>query len=624
MKPLGLIMKLLGTLWRALDGVRKVLHLLILLPLTVILLAVIAPDRPRVPRDAALILAPRGALVEQLSGDPVDRAIALARGIPQQEVLLKDLIEVIQTAKDDDRIKVLVLELDGLGGAGLSKLQELADEIILFKASGKQVIAVGDGFTRNQYYLAAHADEIYMHPMGFVYIDGYSRFLPYYKSAIDKLYIDYNVWTVGEYKSFVEPITRDDMSAEDREASGQYLGALWDAYQADVTAARELNNTALQRYADDAVDLLREANGDTAKMALDYGLIDELLHRDGISARVKALVRDSDEEDEGDDSGADEYPRIGHVTYLRAIRGQDSESSAEASLGVVIASGVILDGSQPPGTVGGDSTARLIRRATEDERVKALVLRVDSPGGSAFASDVVLRALEVFQESGRPLVVSMGSVAASGGYWISMSADEIWASPTTLTGSIGIGATFPTFQRSLDRLGIHVDGTGTTTLAGQVDPLRALGPDIVEIIGQSIQNGYDQFVDKVANHRDQSVEEIDGVARGRVWIATDARDRGLIDHLGNLDDAIASAAKLAGLEEDGYRIDYIEKELEFKERLALQLAQVFAPLVQALGVSPVLPPELQRLVDVAVEPLRFLEQLNDPRDLYAYCFCEAR
>ncbi|MEE8237848.1 MAG: S49 family peptidase, partial [Gammaproteobacteria bacterium] len=395
-------------------------------------------------------------------------------------------------------------------------------------------------------------------------------------------------------------------------------------YQADVTAARELRTTAFQQYADTATDLLTEANGDTARMALDYGLVDELLPRDGINARLKALVVDSDEEDDGDDDGADDYPRIGHEAYLRVIRGEASDPSAEDSVGVVVASGIILDGTQPPGTVGGDSTARLIRRATANERIKALVLRVDSPGGSAFASEVVLRELEVFQESGRPLVASMGSVAASGGYWISMSADEIWASPTTLTGSIGIGATFPTFQRSLDRLGIHVDGVGTTALAGQLDPLRELGPDIVAIIGQSIQYGYDQFVGKVASHRDQSVEEIDGVARGRVWIATDARDRGLIDNLGNLSDAIASAAGLAGLEEDGYRIEYLEKELDFSERIALELAQVFAPLVRALGVEPVVPLELQWLVDVAVEPFRLLERLNDPRDLYAYCFCEAR
>jgi len=618
MNPVPLKKRVLGTIWRALDRIRKVLHLLILLPLALIVVAGLAPDVPTVPTDAALILAPEGALVEQLSGDPLDRAIAKARGLPQQEVLLKDLIEVIRKAKDDDRIKALVLELDRMGGAGLSKLQELADEIILFKANGKQVIAVGDGFTKNQYYLAAHADEIYMHPMGYVIVDGYSRYMPYYRSAIENLSIDYNVWTVGEFKSFVEPITRDDMSDEDREAAAEYLGALWDAYQADVTAARELNAAALQRYADNAVDLLSEANGDSARMALEYGLIDELLPRDEIVSRVKALVVDSDDMDDADD-----YPRIGYQAYLRALRSTDSAPSADDRLAVVVASGVILNGTQSPGAIGGDSTARLIQRATDDERIKALVLRVDSPGGSAFASDVVLRALEVFQESGRPLVVSMGSVAASGGYWISMSANEIWASPTTLTGSIGIGATLPTFQRSLDRLGIHVDGLGTTALAGQANLMRELGPDVVELIAQAIQHGYDQFIGKIADHRGQSVETIDQVARGRVWIATEAQDHGLIDNLGNLDDAIMSAAEIAGLETDDYEIVYLEKQLDFTERLALELAQTFAPVVRAFGVGTAVPLELQRLLEIVLEPWRSLERLNDPRNLYAFCLCDA-
>ncbi len=619
MNPLRLIKNVLGTIWRALDGVRKFLHLIILLTLTLVILAALAPDVQIVPRDAALILAPEGTLVEQLSGDPIDRAIARARGVPQREVLVKDLVEAIRAASDDDRINALVLQLDRLGGAGLSKLQELANEIILFKAGGKRVVAFGDGFTRDQYYLAAHADEIYLHPMGLVFMDGYSRYAPYFRTAIENLSIDFNVWTVGEYKSFVEPITRDDMSAEDREAAGQYLGALWDAYQADVTAARALNGAALQQYADTAVDLLHEANGDTARMALNYGLVDELLPRDAVNARLKALLNDSGADDESDD-----FPRIGYNAYLRAIRAGDTGPSGEDRVGVIVASGMILDGDQPPGSIGGDSTATLVRRAIEDERIKALVLRVDSPGGSAFASEVVLRELEVFQQSGRPLVVSMGSVAASGGYWISMSANEIWASPTTLTGSIGIGAMLPTFQHSLDRLGIHVDGTGTTALAGQLDPLRELGPDISDLIGQSIQFGYDQFISKVAIHRERSVADIDEVARGRVWIATDAQEHGLVDNLGNLGDAIDSVAELTGLDEGDFEIVYIEKELEFAERLVLEMAQVFAPVAKALGVGSAMPAELQRLVGSVVEPFRILDRLNDPRDIYAYCFCDLR
>ena len=291
-----------------------------------------------------------------------------------------------------------------------------------------------------------------MNPMGVIPIDGYSRYLPYYKSAIDSLYIDFHVWTVGEYKSFVEPITRDDMSPEDRESTEVFLGALWDAYQADVTAARQLSENALQVYADDATNLLSRANGDTALLALNYGLVDELLTRDQIRARIRNLVNEQKTDDAAD------YQRISYEEYLAVVRAEKIMPRADNTVAVVVASGTILDGSQPSGNVGGDSTAAMIRRASDDQDVKALVLRVDSPGGSAFASDIILRELEVFQDSGKPLVVSMSSVAASGGYWISMGADEIWATPTTITGSIGVGATFPTFSRALDQLGIHVDG----------------------------------------------------------------------------------------------------------------------------------------------------------------------
>ncbi|MGI9258614.1 MAG: S49 family peptidase, partial [Gammaproteobacteria bacterium] len=268
MNPLNLVKKVFRVSWRALDGLRRVLHLLVLLTIVIFVLAGIAPEPVVVPEGAALILSPQGNLVEQLSGDPIELAIARARGLPDQEVLVKDLIDAVRAAAEDDRINSLVLELGQMGGAGLSKLQELANEIVMFKASGKTVIATGDGFSQGQYYLAAHADEILMNPMGLVFIDGFSRFAPYYRAAIENLSIDFNVWTVGEYKSFVEPITRDDMSEEDREAASQYLGALWEAYQADVTAARELDSEALQRYADNAPELLRQVNGDTAQLAL--------------------------------------------------------------------------------------------------------------------------------------------------------------------------------------------------------------------------------------------------------------------------------------------------------------------------------------------------------------------
>lgn len=613
-----LLKSLLVGLWRAADGVRKVLHMVVLFALVGVLLAGVAGDQPRLPERAALTIAPQGALVEQLTGGLLDRALAEAQGTDINETLLKDVIDAIRAAADDDRIEALILDLGGLTGGGLSKLQDLADEIIRFKESEKRVVAVGDSFSRDQYYLAAHADEIYMNPMGGILVDGYGRFMPYYKSAIDKLYIDYHVWTVGEYKSFVEPVSRDDMSAEDREASEVWLSALWNAYQADVTAARQLPADAMQRYADELVDLVAAAGGDMARVALDYGLVDELLSRDQIRQRLDELVGDGDDDD---------YESVGIAEYLAATRPQTEAAEAtdaEDKIAVIVAAGSILNGSQPPGSIGGDSTASTIRRATEDDDVKALVLRVDSGGGSAFASDVILSELQVFRESGRPLVVSMSSVAASGGYWISMGADEIWASPNTLTGSIGVGATIPTFNRSLTQIGVTVDGVGTTQLSGQGDPMRELGADISALIQHSIEYVYSDFIGNIAEYRDKSVEYVDSIARGRVWIGSHAHQFGLVDELGNLDDAVASAATRADLPEGAYRVQYFGRELNLAEQIALELMQTVAPLTRALNIGPRLPESLQTLLEIAAEPFRFVDHLNDPRDIYVYCFCDVR
>jgi len=626
MNILGLIKKPFGWIWRALDGLRKVLQLIVLLFVFIVVLASLAPDDPVVPENVALVLAPDGDLVDQLSGDPLDRAIARARGMPIRETLLKDLIDAVRAAADDERIRVLVLRLEGLGGAGLSKLQELADEIVQFKESGKQVIALGDNFTRNQYYLAAHADEIYLHPMGLVFVEGYSRYPMYYREALEKVLVDFHVWAIGEYKSFVEPISRDNMSDEDREAAGEYLAGLWNAYQADVTAARGLAQDALQQYADNAPALLAAAGGDTGRLALDQALVDELLARDQMNARIRAIVEPEDEGDDEEDDDAIEvgYPRIGYGDYLQAVRRDEQRDDDADAVAVLVASGTILDGQQPPGTIGGDSTAALIRDLADNDEVKALVLRVDSGGGSAFASEVIRRELEVFQESGRPLVVSMGSVAASGGYWISMSAEEIWASSSTLTGSIGIGATIPTAPRTLNALGIHVDGVGTTELAGQFNLLRPLGPDVSDMIGQSIEYGYEDFITKVATHRDQSVAAIDTVARGRVWTGERAQEHDLVDRIGDLDDAIASAAELAGLAEDEYEIRYLEDELELAEQIVLEFVRSASPVLSALRLGPEFSPAFLRLLTIAAEPFKWVDALNDPKNLYAYCFCEVR
>ena len=608
-----------AAIWRGLDRLRRILHLLLLLFLLLIVLVSLVGERVFVPSKAALVIAPEGALVDQLSGDALQRALARARGTRVQETSLRDVIDALRAARTDSRIKGVVLDLDGLTGAGLSKLQELAKELAAFKESGKPVTAVGDAFSRDQYYLAAQADKIYMHPMGEVLIDGYSRFLPYYKSALEKFYVDYNVWTVGEYKSFVEPITRDSMSPQDKESSTDYLRALWGAYQSDVTSARKLPPDALQRYADGAATLLADAGGDTAKMAVDYGLVDELLTRDAMRARI----RDSIGATGRGKRHADDFPQIAFEDYVRAVRKGESTTKA-SNVAVIVAAGTILDGTQPPGSIGGDSLAELIRQAEDDDSVKALVLRVDSGGGSAFASDVILDELEAFQRSKRPLVVSMGSVAASGGYWISMAANEIWASPTTLTGSIGVGETIPTFQRLLDKVGVHVDGIGTTPITASVDPLQAMNDTAKSLIGESIRHTYHDFVAKVAEHRKKSFDEIDASARGRVWVGSEALTRGLVDKLGNLDDAIASAAELAGLEKGAYGIERIEPQLSVSEQLALEFAMTAAPAIKALSSAPGWQDTVSHWLEAAMSPLAYLARWNDPRGVYAYCFCDTR
>ena len=615
----ALPLRIVSGIWRGLDRLRRVLHLILLLGLFLVLIAGAIGERVFIPPTAALVIAPRGVLVDQLSGDALDRALARAQGAPLGETLVRDVVDSLRAARDDERIKAVVLDLDEMTGAGLSKLQDVAVELRRFKESGKPVIAVGDSYTRDQYYLAAQADDVYMHPMGLVLLDGYSRFLPYYKSLLEKIYVDYNVWTVGEYKSFVEPITRDDMSPQDEEASKVYLDELWGAYQADVTSARGMAAPALQQYADDIVTLLGEARGDTAQLAKNYGLVDDLLTRDMMRERIREKMG----EPKASSGQPDTYTQVSlddYVTWLRTEAGPESRPNKVA---VIVAAGEILDGRQPPGSIGGDSTSELIRRARADESVKALVLRVDSGGGSAFASDLILRELERFQETERPVVVSMGSVAASGGYWISMGADEIWASPTTLTGSIGVGATIPTFPRTLDWAGIHVDGIGTTELAGALELTRPIGESMKGLIGLSVRHTYDEFVGKVAEHRERSVEEIESAAQGRVWTGADALSRGLVDKLGGLPEAIESAAELAGLEEDTYMLDYVEQQLGFVETLMLSMTAKVLAGVDRLIDLPRWPATVTQALST-LEPMAFIDRLNDPRGIYAYCFCDTQ
>ncbi|MGI9330198.1 MAG: signal peptide peptidase SppA [Gammaproteobacteria bacterium] len=598
--------------------VRTLVQLIVLLVLLAVLLVVFQGSAVQVPDSGALILAPTGLLVDELSGDPVSRALNDVQGIPPQETLVNDLVEALDVAAEDDRIQAVVLSLGGLQGGGLSKLREVGQALVHFRETGKPVIAMGDAYSQAQYYLAAHADEVYLHQFGSIFLDGFGYFRTYYREALEKLKIDMEVFRVGEYKSFVEPFTRDNMSVEDKESARRWLDFLWAAYREDIVAARELEPGAVDDYANQFAELAEAQSGDLAQTALSAGLVD------GLQGRLEFESYMVDQVGAGESDGA-AFSAIDHRAYLQAAR-QFMPEEQLYNVGVLVAAGQIVDGEAQAGTVGGDTLADLVRQAANDDAIDAVVLRVDSPGGSMFASEVVFEALNALQVTGKPLVASMGSVAASGGYYIAMGADEILADPTTITGSIGVGALLPTFPRSLASLGVRSDGIGTTRLSGQSDLLRGLGPETRRVIQASVDEAYRQFIQRVADSREMSIERTDNVARGRVWVGADAVDLGLVDRLGGLEDAVRIAAERAGIEGEDYGVRYVEPELNMRAQFALQLISGAARLARSVGLSfPVNQSVgLEQIIRNLSRDLEFLGRLNDPGHLYLHCFCELR
>lgn len=581
MPVLRALWAVLRGVWHALDGLRKVLHLLLLLFLFGALLAASRTSLPIVPRSAALVLAPEGFLVEEESGDPLERALARAAGDERVETRLRDLVDVVDQARDDDRIRALVLELEGLDGAGLPMLQDLARSIAWFREAGKKVYAHGRTYSQRQYYVAAQADEVYLDPMGYVLIDGYSYYRSYFRGTVDKLAVDINVFRVGSHKTAPEDFTRSDMSPEDREDAGVWVGALWDAYKADVAAARDIDAASIQAYADEAAAGIEATGGDAAQYALARGLVDGLKTRAEFEEAVAEVA------------GADEETGFAAVhwrSYLPVARSEAALARrSRQNIGVIVASGEILDGDQSPGLVGGDTLAGLLRDARLDDDIGAVVLRIDSPGGSMMASEVIRREVAALSGSGKPVVASMGTVAASGGYYIAMDADLIVAAPTTITGSIGVYAIVPTFQRTLGKLGVTSDGFGTTRLAGQAEPDRALGPEVRRILQSSVEHAYATFVGHVARARDRRPEEIESLAQGRIWTGADARAAGIVDELGGVDEAIAEAARLADFDE-GYGVVWYEQQISWRDALAMHLRSAAAWIVQAVAPQrPALP-----------------------------------
>ena len=611
-----MIGRLFSKLWRILNLSRIIILNLLFFTLLFIFIAAIASDKDEiiVPNNSALVLNLKGAIVEQKQHvNPADAfmAEAMEQGDDNPEVLLADILYALETAKNDDRINTLVLKLGKLQNSGLSKLQDVGAALIDFKSSGKKIIAVGDQFSQAQYYLASHADNVWLNPKGWLLFEGFNSYQMYFKTALEKLSINQHIFRVGTYKSAVEPFMRDDMSPAAKEANLLWLNDLWSQYKHDVAKQR---NISLDNFDDNAQVRLKKieaANGSVAEYALQNNWVDELKTREEMRVALIELVGENKK---------NSFNQIAFNDYLKANKPViPFENPNSDKIAIIVAKGNILDGNQKPGTIGGTSTAKLLRKAREDDSVKAVVLRVDSPGGSAYASEIIRQEVEQLKAAGKPVIASMGTYAASGGYWISASADKIIASPSTITGSIGIFGLIMTFEESLAKLGINTDGVGTTDLGGFA-LTRPLDENIGKLIQLNINRGYQDFIQLVADNRNMTLAEVDAIAQGRVWSGTKAKELGLVDELGDLQTAIDAAAALSGVEH--YDIKLVEKELSPMDKFLKEtLGQAANVMFDPQPVTTLGPVEL--LLKGLNKELKQFNHFNDPQGTYSFCLtCE--
>jgi protease-4 len=612
-KPLSTLRRGFGMFWRALDATRRtVLNLLFLLILIFLLAAIFGGGAKPIGHKTSLVLEIKGDIVEQHSGNVRDAIMSNVRGDMQRTVQLRDMLRVLDAAAKDKNISSVLLMLDDMDGAGLATLHEVGSAIDRVKAAGKPVIAWGGSYDQKRYLLASHASEVYMHPMGFILIEGFGRHRNYYRDALDKLGVTVNLMKVGSYKSAAEPYISNGPSPAASEAEAYLYEALWEGYTADVEKNRKLAPGAVMKLINGLPKLMEEAKGDIGKLAMENKLVDGLKTRDEIRAM---MIKRGEKDSEGKS-----FRQVAFNDYLD----RHHEKLFGDGIGVVIAAGEISDGTASPGAIGGVSTANLIRKAREDDQIKAIVLRVDSPGGSAYGSELIRRELQLTREAGKPVVISMGSVAASGGYWISMASDEIIADRSTVTGSIGVFSLIPTADKVADKLGIHTAGHTTTWLAGASNPLRPLDPRMAQVIQSSVTRIYTDFTTKAALARKTTQPKIDEVAQGRVWTGLQAQERGLVDTIGSYGDALRSAAKRAKLGDD-YRVAYIERDESPFER-ALQVFGASASqsinIQVKLGLMDVSLP--QGAVAEAGKELAWLSDLSagrKPFQAITHCMC---
>ena len=614
-------------MWRGLDTGRRVfVNFLFLILLVVLASALFVGGSAKLEEHTVLVLNLGGRLVEQGSNDFSNQISEKLGGDASskatRQTRLRDVLSVLDAAAKDPKIERVLLVLDDFSGAGLASLRELAAALERFKASGKQVIAWGSDYDQKQYYLAAHADSVWLHPMGMVFLQGYGGYRNYYRDALDRIGVSANVIRKGAYKNFGEPFFANAPSKETLEADGALYAGLWSTYLAGIEKARKLPAGSVMQLIDDLPKRFAAADGDAAKLALNTKLVDRLMTRDEMrQAMIDRGVRDDETKT---------FRQIGFNSYLAMVQRtgklKNLADGKDGVVGVVVAEGEIISGRAPAGRVGGLSTAELIRKARNDDKVKAVVLRVNSPGGSAFGSELIRRELELTRVAGKPVVVSMGDVAASGGYWIAMAADEVYADAATITGSIGVFAMLPTAEKAMETLSINTGGVATTWLVGAYDPRRPLDERISGLVEASIGKIYKDFTTMAAKARKTSVEELDRVAQGRVWTGAQALERNLIDKNGGLEAALKAARAKAKLSEVA-TVDYVEPELGTFERLAQNFSSSAQWAARQLGWQ-LLPAGMpQGVVGEAKEELAWLAEMSErtpigiPYMPLTHCLC---
>ncbi len=584
------------------------INILFLSILVFFIISIFSKEEFTIENNSSLLLTISGRIVEEKQEiTPLNKVLNESFSLSNlpEETLLQDILDTITSASDDPRINSIVLDMSKMGRTSINQLYDIGESLLEFKKIGKTVIAAENLYTQNQYFLASYADKIFLNPMGAVDLHGLGTHRLYFNEALEKLKINYHVFRVGTFKSALEPLTRNSMSEEAKAQNSLWLNALWGEFTHNIISRRDLTLDTINLYTNNIAAALTKSGGDTAQLAIDTNLVDELKTQEELRTFLKSLTGNSKNDD---------FKYVSFKQYLKTInRSYTTKHADKDAVGVIIAQGNILNGEQQPGNIGGKSLSKLIRQARQDNKIKAVVLRINSGGGSVFASEMIRRELLELKNSGKPFVVSMGSMAASGGYWIAAEADEIWAYPTTLTGSIGIFGAVPTFEETLAHIGVHGDGTGTTRLSSGLNLTQPLSQELKDAIQLSINYGYQKFLGIVSNGRKLDPESLSAVVEGRVFDGVTAKNLGLVDNLGNLKNAIEASAKMAGIK--NYYTRYIKKAPSFTETILQQLNSssnsMFANLKLPISIADKLRPFL--------EPIKTLTLFDDPRGMYAHC-----